>query len=330
MGEFFHFENLSYKYNLNNKFDDFLQLTYIRSVELIIAERYKEQIFRCPVHLSIGQEAISVGVCKLLVSKDKVIAGHRAHAAYLAKGGSLTKFFLELLGNPKGCCGGKGGSMHIFDKSVNYFLSVPIVGSSLPIASGLAYAEKNKNIVVCFIGDAVLETGSFYETLNFISLKKLPLLIVIEDNELSTNTNKDSRRSKNFDISKIADGFGIKFFHNIGDDVVKVTQTTSQALDYVRSNEPAIVEFSTFRRYEHCGPDIDDNLNYRSSKVIESYSQRDPVTISYNYMVKELNVDKNLLDKLIHEIDLYVRTVLNDCIKDTIDYKNKIMIYDKI
>ena len=170
-------------FDINNpKIQMFTNLQLIRSIELLISEKYSSQIFRCPVHLSIGQEAIAVGVSLNLKLDDKVVSTHRSHAHYIAKGGDLFMMLSELIGSPLGCCKGRGGSMHIFDKSVGFIASVPIVGSSLPIATGLALAEKqlnSKNIVVAFVGDAALETGAFYESLNLAALKNLPMLIII-------------------------------------------------------------------------------------------------------------------------------------------------------
>jgi TPP-dependent pyruvate/acetoin dehydrogenase alpha subunit len=170
-------------FNLSNsRIQMFVNMQLIRSVELLISKKYANQIFRCPVHLSIGQEAIAVGVSLNLKSEDKVVSTHRSHAHYVAKGGDLLMMLSELIGSPLGCCKGRGGSMHIFDKSVGFMASVPIVGSSLPIATGLALAEKqlkSKNVVVAFVGDAALETGAFYESLNLAALKNLPLLIII-------------------------------------------------------------------------------------------------------------------------------------------------------
>jgi pyruvate dehydrogenase E1 component alpha subunit len=155
------------------------------------------------VHLSIGQEAIAVGVSINLKLEDKVVSTHRSHAHYIAKGGDLFSMLSELIGSPLGCCKGRGGSMHIFDKSVGFMASVPIVGSSLPIAVGIALAEKqlnSENIVVAYVGDAALETGAFYESLNLAELKNLPILIVLEDNGYSTYSNKEVRWPDNKNV----------------------------------------------------------------------------------------------------------------------------------
>ena len=257
----------------DSKIQMYASLQLIRSVELLISEKYADQIFRCPVHLSIGQEAIAVGVSLNLKLEDKVVSTHRSHAHYIAKGGDLFMMLSELIGSPLGCCKGRGGSMHIFDKSVGFMASVPIVGSSLPIATGLSLAEKQlgfNNIVVAFVGDAVLETGAFYESMNLAALKKLPLLVVLEDN------------------------------------VEEVYSQINKVVSDVRSNKPSLVHLNTFRRYEHCGPSLDDNLNYRSIEEIDSYDVRDPLKILGKNMVSSGVISRDLLNNLENEIHNYV------------------------
>lgn len=258
----------------------YIQMSFIREVELLISKRYQEQILRCPVHLSVGQEAVAVGVSWSLRAKDKAISTHRSHAHYLAKGGNLFKMLAELMGSAEGCCGGRGGSMHIFDHSVGFISSIPIVGSSIPISAGAAMAEKissSENIVVAYIGDASLETGAFFETLNIAALKKLPLLVVIEDNGYSTYANKSVRIPTNRDVKSIVEGFGIPFFSGNGDVIDEVIELSKTAIDITRSQNTVVLEFSTFRLLEHCGPNNDDSLGYRSQDEIESYKARDPL-----------------------------------------------------
>ena len=259
----------------------YAQMSFVREVENLIAEKYSDQIFRCPVHLSVGQEAIAVGVCSELKIADKVMSTHRSHAHYLAKGGDLFSMFCELLGKDSGCCLGRGGSMHLLDKAQGFYGSIPVVGSSLPIAMGIALAEKqanSKNIVVAFVGDAVIETGQFYESLNFISLMQLPILIVLENNGYSTYAPIDDRQPKDRNLSATAKGFGISFFSANGDEIEAVVKLTKESLFLVRSSQPVLIELSTFRRYEHCGPNFDDDLGYRSKSEIKTYFDRDPLT----------------------------------------------------
>jgi len=263
--------------------DLYMKMYYIREVEELIAKEYKSQLFRCPVHLSVGQEAVAVGVCSALRMNDKVVSTHRSHAHYLAKGGSLRKFVAEIMGRVGGCCEGRGGSMHIFDKSAGFFASVPIVGSSLPIAAGIALAEldvKQGNIAVAFVGDATIESGQFHEALNIISLFKLPVLIVIEDNKYSTYARKEARQSKNLSVEKIVEGFGLGYLEGNGDDVESVFQITNDSIKDVRDNKPQVLRFETFRVYEHCGPNRDDDLGYREVGEVERFLERDPLKIA--------------------------------------------------
>jgi pyruvate dehydrogenase E1 component alpha subunit len=273
----------------------YAQMRFVREVEELIAEKYSDQIFRCPVHLSVGQEAIAIGVCSELSVADKIMSTHRSHAHYLAKGGDLYAMFCELMGKEAGCCLGRGGSMHLIDKAQGFYGSIPIVGSSLPIAMGIALAEKqskSSNVVVAFVGDAAVETGQFHESLNFISLMKLPILIVLENNGYSTYAPINDRQPKDRDLSATAKGFGIPFFSANGDEIESVVKLTKESLVLVRSSHPVLIEFSTFRRYEHCGPSFDDELGYRSESEIKTYSQRDPLEKFTEAFISEPNFVK--------------------------------------
>ena len=139
-----------------------------------MANEYYKQEIRTPIHLSIGQELVASGVCNFLSKNDFVISHHRSHAHFFAKGGSLNKFFAELYGKKNGCSKGNGGSMHLIDLSKKFLGATAIVGNSIPVGAGYAYSLKlNKNSRVCiFIGDGGTEGGVFYETMNFVALKK--------------------------------------------------------------------------------------------------------------------------------------------------------------
>ena len=285
-------------------------LQLIRSVELLISEKYNEQIFRCPVHLSIGQEAIAVGVSSHLTVNDKVVSSHRSHAHYIAKGGDIFRMLSELIGSPLGCCKGRGGSMHIFDNSVGFMASIPIVGSSLPIAIGLALAEKKmntKNLVVAFIGDAALETGAFYESLNLAALKELPLLIVLEDNGYSTFSNKSVRWPGTKNVKESIQGIGVSYLYGNGDDAEVIYKNATNIISRVRSNNPILLHLETFRRYEHCGPNLDDKLGYRTKNEIETYLARDPIKILEDKLVDSGVISKKYFKDLANQINYYVQ-----------------------
>ena len=174
--------------------DLYYKMLRIRLVEEKISELYAEQEMRCPVHLSIGQEATAVGICAHLQKEDLVLSAHRAHAHYLAKGGDLKAMISELYGKETGCAMGKGGSMHLIDLNSGFFASVPIVGSTIPIATGVAWAfkmKKRSNITAVFLGDGATEEGVFHESLNFAALKQLPIVFICENNGWAVSTPTD-------------------------------------------------------------------------------------------------------------------------------------------
>lgn len=255
----------------------------IRRLEEALVNEYPHQEMRCPVHFSIGQEAIAVGVSALLNESDWVVSNHRSHAHYIAKGGNLFAFVSELYGRETGCCSGRGGSMHLTDLGAGFLASIPIVGSALSIAAGVAMSQKWQNkgdITVVYIGDAAVESGSFHETLNFASLHNLPLLTICENNEYSIFTPLSVRQPQNREIVDLAKSHGIRSFSGNGDDVLEVVEVMKEARSYIiRESRPAFVELTTFRLLEHCGPNFDDNLNYRDPLEVNRFQERDPLKI---------------------------------------------------
>jgi pyruvate dehydrogenase E1 component alpha subunit len=284
----------------------YYEMVRIRMVEKKIAELYHEQEIRCPVHLSIGQEAIAVGVCQNLNRKDKIVTAHRSHAHYLAKGGSLKKMISELYGKYSGCAKGLGGSMHLVDFSVGVYAAIPIVGSSIPIGVGIAWANKlkrNKNIVVAFFGDGATEEGVFLESLDFSALHDLPIIFVCENNEYSVYSHISKRQSKKRSITKIANSLGIKSINLNGNSVDKVFSITNKIVKYVKKfSEPYLIELKTFRNIEHCGPNEDDDLNYRKKNYLNVWKKRCPIRAYENYLDKRdlmTSKKKNLIKKKI-------------------------------
>src|ERR1700746_3113723 len=151
----------------------------IRRVEEGVPRAYPTDKIKSPVHLSIGQEAVSVGVCEALEPADVVFGTYRSHASYLAKGGDLKKMIAELYGKATGCCKGKGGSMHLIDAAAGIMGSSAIVGTTISQAVGYAYAlkvQQKRSIVVNFFGDGAADEGAFHESLNFAALKKTPVI----------------------------------------------------------------------------------------------------------------------------------------------------------
>ena len=249
------------------------EMLRIRRVEEAIADRYAEQEMRCPMHLCIGQEAIAVGVCAALQRTDKVFSNHRAHGHYLAKGGDLNAMIAELYGRATGCCGGRGGSMHLIDIDAGFMGATPIVGGTVPVAVGSAWASSlqgRDDVTVIFFGDGCFEEGVVHESLNFAALHKLPIVFVCENNDFSVYTPLNLRQPKR-PIHAIAAAHGLVAEAGDGNDVEEVLAKASKAIEAARKGDgPQFLEFRTFRWREHCGPDFDHHLNYRPSEEIEA------------------------------------------------------------
>jgi len=261
----------------------------IRRSEERIAELYGEQQMRCPVHLCIGQEGIAVGVCDVLRADDNVFSTHRSHGHYLAKGGDLAAMLGELYGREMGCSGGKGGSMHMIDTAVNFLGAAPILGATCALAVGAAFGMQMRGedrVTVAFMGDAAVEEGIVYEAMNFAALHKIPVVLVCENNGLSTCSPLSVRQPAGRSLCSVAEGIGVKTAAADGNNVLEVRQKAAIAIEHARSgNGPFFLEFSTYRWREHCGPGYDFHLGYRDQKELETYYQNDPLIMLKRKMV---------------------------------------------
>lgn len=253
----------------------------IRMVEEAIADRYVHQEMRCPVHLSIGQEAVAVGVASALRTTDAVISTHRAHAHYLAKGGDLRAMIAEIHGRATGCSGGMGGSMHLVDLDHGFLGSTPIVGGSLPVGAGIALAARQRgedDVSVTFFGEGATEEGVFYETLNFAALHRLPAVFVCENNLYSVYSPLSVRQPAARDLGTIARGLGVAYESGDGNDVREVAHLAEAAVARARRGDgPVLLELATYRWREHCGPNYDNDIGYRTPEEFEEWRQRDPL-----------------------------------------------------
>jgi pyruvate dehydrogenase E1 component alpha subunit len=285
--------------------------TYLtRAVDLTIKKEYHNQLIRCPVHLSIGQEGVASGVSLALNKKDMVMSNHRSHSHYLAKGGSIEKFVYELYGKKGGSSNGKGGSMHLIDLNKNFYGSTPIVGSTIPIATGLAFSNKIKNhndkIVVVYFGDGAFETGNFHECLNFASLRNLRILFVCENNFYSVYSSLKVRQNKKLKIFKTANNYNINSLRMDGhkpDLIYQKIQSLRSKI--IKNSRPYLIEFLTYRDIEHCGVNNDDDLNYRSKKEINIWRTKCPILYlrkKYKKYNKNFDLIENLIQKKINKI----------------------------
>jgi TPP-dependent pyruvate/acetoin dehydrogenase alpha subunit len=252
----------------------------IRRVEEAIARIYPSDKIKSPVHLSIGQEAVAVGVIDFLSAEDVVAGTYRGHASYLAKGGSLPAMFAELYGKATGCAGGKGGSMHLIGMDKNILGCSAVVGSHIPVAAGYALAiraRREKAIVACFLGDGATEEGVFSESLNFAALRTLPILFVCENNGFAIHEPLSKRWASNQLVERVRT-YGIRAERIESGDIFAIRAAAGPLVDYVRSGQgPAFIECPTVRWKEHVGPNEDFDVGYRARPPAEVWPAQDPV-----------------------------------------------------
>jgi TPP-dependent pyruvate/acetoin dehydrogenase alpha subunit len=260
--------------------DLYVTMQRIRRTEETIAALYPEQEIRCPTHLSIGQEAGAAGVCLALRTSDTAVSTHRCHAHYLAKGGDLRAMFAELYGKATGCCGGKGGSMHLTAPEVGMLGASAIVAGSVPLAVGAALAARmasTDEVAVAFFGDAAMEQGVTHESLALAALRRLPVLFVCENNLYATNTPLRTRQAGS-DLAGRAAGHWLPGVAVDGTDVVAVYRAARAAVDRARRGEgPTLIEVKTYRFREHVGPNYDIELGYRTQAELDHWMAREPV-----------------------------------------------------
>ena len=287
----------------------------IRKIELKISQEYSKGNMRCPVHLSIGQEAPAVGICSNLNFDDQLLSSHRSHAHYLAKGGNLKKMISEIYGKITGTAKGKGGSMHLSDLKAGIVASVPIVGSTLPIATGIAWSNKlrkKKNIVVIFFGDGATEEGVFQESLDFASLHNLKILFVCENNFYSVYSSLKYRQNKKRNLISFAKALGLDTYKIEGNDVNKISLSSKKIIKNIKKkNKPAFIILDTYRWLEHCGPNYDDDLKYRPNKEIRYWMNKCPLKKISKIIKKKKILNEKKMRKIEIKIDKEIKNAFN-------------------
>jgi len=287
----------------SNKLKLYKSLALARHVEETVAKIYPTDKIKSPVHLSIGQEAISVGVCNALEVEDIVFGYYRSHAMYIAKGGNINAMFAELYGKETGCAKGKGGSMHLVDTKKGIMGTSAIVASTIPNSVGYAYGlklQKKNNVVVSFFGDGATEEGVFSESLNFAALKKVPVIFVCENNGLAIHTHQEKRQALP-DISLKAKSFGLKVITLESMDILEINKVISEVVHNIKNKEcePYFIEIKTSRWLEHVGPNCDFDMGYRTESEVEPWRQDDQLT-KLGSMID--SVEKSAIDSEIKQI----------------------------
>ncbi|PZO41453.1 MAG: acetoin dehydrogenase [Pseudanabaena frigida] len=253
----------------------------IRRVEEEVARVYPTDKIKSPVHLSIGQEAVAVGVCKALQPEDVVFGTYRSHAAYLAKGGNLNSMVAELYGKATGCSKGKGGSMHLIDVAHNIMGTSAVVGTTIANSIGYAYAlkcQRKSAVVVSFFGDGATDEGVWHESMNFASLKGLPILFICENNRYAIHTHQLQRQPLD-NLCDRARAYGIPSERIEDGDVFTIYTKTQEAVRSLRTGDagPIFLECMTYRLKEHVGPGDDYHMGYRTKSDAEPWIENDAV-----------------------------------------------------
>ena len=298
----------------------------IRRIEEAISDRYSEQEMRTPVHLCVGQEGVPVGVSKNLRLSDKVLSGHRSHGQYLAKGGNLNSMITELYGREGGCSRGRGGSQHLIDLQCGFLGSAPVLGSTVAIGVGVAWALRRNSpdsVVVSYFGDAATEEGVFHEALSFASLHALPIIFVCENNLYSTHTALAARQPAR-PIADLGIAHDIESATHDGNDVIDVWQSSRRAIDRARGGYgPSFLVYNTYRYLEHVGPGLDIELGYRSQDEWNAWRNRDVIDRLRhnlrNHKSNWLEIEQSIEDEVALEIEKAFNFALASPYPETID-----------
>ena len=310
---------ISSKYKVDKAISHLRLMLLIRRSEEEIARLVKEGKAKCPCHLTIGQEAIAVGVSDALNEKDRVFGGHRSHGHYLALGGDLKELFSEILGKVTGCSKGMGGSMHLSNQEKGFQASVPIVGATIPIATGAALAlkfdailkDKPGKIAVSYFGDGACEEGVFHESLNLASIQKLPILFVCENNLFSSHLDINLRQP--FDrISRFAEVHGINFKTIDGNNVSTVTSAADELISSIReTGKPAFLEAVTYRWRGHVGPNEDIDVGIKRSEVdLKLWKKRDPIQALIEALLETKEVSVSEIEEIKAEVNSLVEVAI--------------------
>ena len=261
-------------------------------------------------HLYIGQEAVSTGTLSMLRPDDYVITTYRDHGQALARGMTPRAIMAELFGRVDGCSRGKGGSMHLFDANANFLGGHGIVGGHVPLATGVGFAIKYRGgdqVIVCFMGESVVNTGAFHEALNMAALWKLPCVFIIENNRYGMGTALE-RASAIHDIYERGAAYNMARAQCDGQDVYTVRQAVGEAVERARKEQmPTLLEIRTYRFMGHSMSDAVSGT-YRTKAELEEYMKRDPITL----LSTRMRENGELTDEQLQKMDAEIKAVVQD------------------
>lgn len=288
--------------------DDLLLETYrrmflIRHFEQKVNELFLQGIMPGTIHLSLGQEATTVGACLALQTDDVITLTHRGHGQALAKGVTAKSLMAELFGKITGCCKGKGGSLHVGDMSVGALPAIAIVGASSPIATGMAFAFKRHNtgqIALNFFGEGTANKGDWHEALNLAAIWAIPVIFLCENNLYGVSTHITDVMAIDF-VAQRAAAYGMPGITVYGNDPIPVYDAVSEAAQRARDGAgPTLIECLTYRRGGH---KRDDPGTYRPQEEIEAWFQTDPIPAFRERLIRDGRFDAAQMDAVERDVD---------------------------
>jgi pyruvate dehydrogenase E1 component alpha subunit len=284
--------------NRDSLLDLMAQMIRVRRFEEKCVELYQAEKIRGFLHLASGEEAVSTGVLNTLTPDDAIVATYREHGHALLRGVPAKEIMAEMFGKQEGCSRGRGGSMHLFSAAKRFYGGYAIVGGGLPLAAGLALADKmqGKNrITVCFFGEGAAAEGEFHETMNLAALWRLPILFVCENNLYAMGTRLDLSESET-DIHSKAQAYRMHSETVDGMDVVSVEAAAARAVAMIRDEgKPAFLECRTYRFRAHS---MFDPQLYREKAEVEEWKERDPITRLASWMKSASMLKDNEVEAL--------------------------------
>lgn len=283
----------------------FREMYLQRRFEERAAQMYQKGKFGGFLHLYIGQEAISSSTNKVLQKDDDIITAYRDHGFGLVRGISAKQGMAELFGKATGCSGGKGGSMHFFNAKEHFWGGHGIVGAHIPVAAGLAFANKylnNGRIAICFFGDGAVDQGALHEAFNLAQLWKLPVIFVVENNGYSMGTAVERHTAT--EIYKRALAYDMKYKIANGMDLLSMIDTLQEVSKDVREN--SIPYFLEVRTYRYRGHSMSDPGNYRTKEELDEFRNIDPIERLKTYIFDKKVAKKEEIEKIMEEIEAEV------------------------
>ncbi len=294
--------------NQRELLDVYYRMKLAREFEARVAEQYTKGRIGGFCHLYSGEEAVAVGAMWHLRPEDCVIGSYRDHAYYLIRGGDPKKAMAELFGHREGCCKGKGGSMHLFDRDINFLGGYAIVAGMCPIATGLGLAirhKREKRVVLCCFGDGATNQGVYHEALNMASLYKLPVVWVCENNQYAIGSSVP-RSSASESLARKAEAYAMPTYTCDGMDFFKMQSVAERAIKDARAGKgPSFIEAKCYRYRGHSMSD--PGVGYRSKEEIEHWKKRDPIP----KMKAAIRHDFEVGDEEFDEIDRRIRAELD-------------------